>query len=95
MWRDSVNRSKGTLPTELKNCRYFVSVNRYEHKKEVEKAILGFSQLRNKYGQDVYEEEKLRLVIVGGYDPRLSENVSYYEELNELALVATRVIADL
>ena len=89
-----MNRSKGTLPTEL-NCRYFVSVNRYEHKKEVEKAILGFSQLRNKYGQDVYEKEKLRLVIVGGYDPRLSENVSYYEELNELALVATRVIADL
>ena len=32
-------RSKGRIPTELKGCRYFVSVNRYEHKKEVEKAI--------------------------------------------------------
>ena len=80
-------RSKGRIPTELKGCRYFVSVNRYEHKKEVEKAILGFSHLRNKYGEDALQKQKLRLVIVGGYDPRLSENVDYFRELNELAMV--------
>lgn len=79
--------SKGKIPTELKGCRYFVSVNRYEHKKEVEKAILGFSHLRNKYGEDALQKQKLRLVIVGGYDPRLSENVDYFRELNELAIV--------
>ncbi|KAK8815062.1 hypothetical protein WA556_007098 [Blastocystis sp. ATCC 50177/Nand II] len=77
---------KGRIPTELKGCRYFVSVNRYEHKKEVEKAILGFSHLRNKYGEDALQKQKLRLVIVGGYDPRLSENVDYFRELNELAM---------
>ena len=55
--------------------------------KEVEKAILGFSHLRNKYGEDALQKQKLRLVIVGGYDPRLSENVDYFRELNELAMV--------
>lgn len=62
-------------------------MNRYERKKEVEKAILGFSRLRVKYGESVYEKERLRLVIVGGYDPRLTENVEYAEELAALAMV--------
>ena len=57
-------------------------------KKEVEKAILGFSRLRAKYGESIYEKEHLRLVIVGGYDPRLVENVEYADELNALAVVS-------
>ena len=75
------------LPQELNNCKYFISVNRYERKKGIEKAILGFARLRSKLGENVYEREKLRLVIVGGYDPRLTENVEYYDELNNLAMV--------
>ena len=75
------------MPKELNNCKYFISVNRYERKKGVEKAILGFAMLRLKYGENVYTKNKLRLVIVGGYDPRLSENVEYFEELNMIAMV--------
>ena len=75
------------LPSELQDCKYFISVNRYERKKGVEKAILGFAMLRSKLGENVYVKEKLRLVIVGGYDPRLTENVEYFEELNALAIV--------
>lgn len=75
------------VPKELANCRYFISVNRFERKKGVEKAILGFAMLRVKYGESVYQKNKLRLVIVGGYDPRIPENVEYFEELNLIAMV--------
>ena len=77
-----------SLPKELAGMKYFISVNRYERKKGVEKAILGFAKLRIHFGNDVYEKQKLRLVIAGGYDPRLTENVEYFNELNELAIVA-------
>ena len=78
------------LPKELVGMKYFISVNRYERKKGVEKAILGFAKLRIHFGNDVYEKQKLRLVIAGGYDPRLTENVDYFNELNELAIVVVR-----
>lgn len=29
--------------------------------------------------------EHIRLVIAGGYDPRMPENVQHYEELQEIA----------
>lgn len=54
----------------------------------MEKAILGFARLRVKYGESIFQKERLRLVIVGGYDPRLRENVEYAEELLALAVVA-------
>ena len=81
------SREHPNIPSELEKCKYFISVNRYERKKEVEKAILGFSRLRANYGESIYEKERLRLVIVGGYDPRLTENVEYAEELLSLAMV--------
>ena len=81
-------RQHPSIPSELEKCKYFISVNRYERKKEVEKAILGFARLRIKYGESIFEKERLRLVIVGGYDPRLTENVEYAEELFVLATVA-------
>lgn len=62
-------------------------MNRYERKKGVETAILGFSKLRNRFGPNVYEKLSLRLVICGGYDPRLPENVQYFDELTYLAFV--------
>ena len=84
---DWLTREHASIPFELEKCKYFISVNRYERKKEVEKAILGFSRLRAKYGESIYDKERLRLVIVGGYDPRLNENVEYAEELLSLAIV--------
>lgn len=80
-------RKCASLPRELSGCSYFLSVNRYERKKSVETAILGFSKLRNRFGPHVFEKHNLRLVICGGYDPRLPENVQYYDELAYLAFV--------
>jgi len=63
-------------PSFLKGKDFFVSLNRYERKKTIEKALIGFSQ--NNFSN-------VSLVIGGGYDPRLPENVEYFNYLTELA----------
>lgn len=54
----------------------FLSLNRYERKKNIGLAIKSLALLGNDGG---------RLVIAGGYDPRVKENVEHYTELQELA----------
>lgn len=56
--------------------KFFVSVNRYERKKNHELAIKAYSLLRS---------TQVKLVIAGGYDPRLNENVDYFDELYKFA----------
>ncbi|CAN1794629.1 Alpha-1,3/1,6-mannosyltransferase ALG2 [Linum perenne] len=53
----------------------FLSINRFEKKKNIELAISAFAKLHT-----VNE-----LTITGGYDERLRENVEYLEELRRLA----------
>ncbi|KAI4709112.1 Alpha-1,3-mannosyltransferase-like protein [Alternaria sp. Ai002NY15] len=62
-----------------KNKKVLLSINRFEKKKDVALAIRAFAGLSPK------EREDARLVIAGGYDPRVAENVSTYTELCELA----------
>ena len=57
-----------------------VSLNRYERKKDLALAIRALEQLREGGG----DARRLRLVLAGGWDPRLRENVEYFEELEEL-----------
>ena len=54
----------------------FLSINRYERKKNIGLAIRAFSRLR---------ESRSRLIVAGGYDSRVRENVEHYQELSELA----------
>lgn len=54
---------------------YVVSLNRYERKKRVDLAVQAVSLL----------PRDLRLVVAGGYDPRVQENVEYLVELKALA----------
>ena len=54
----------------------FLSINRYERKKNIGLAIRAFAKLR---------DSKARLIIAGGYDSRVLENVEHYEELVNLA----------
>jgi len=54
------------------------SLNRFERKKGHHLALKAFKILRDK-GVRAY------LIIAGGYDPRLKENVEYYEELKQLS----------
>lgn len=58
------------------NLPFFLSLNRYERKKGIPVALRAFCRLQRK---DVH------LVIAGGYDPRVPENVEHYAELETLA----------
>ncbi|KAF3003752.1 Alpha-1,3-mannosyltransferase-like protein [Curvularia kusanoi] len=59
--------------------RVLLSINRFEKKKDVALAIKAFA------GLSISERHNARLVIAGGYDPRVPENVSTYTELCNLA----------
>ncbi|KAF9217850.1 Alpha-1,3-mannosyltransferase-like protein [Podila verticillata] len=60
----------------------FLSVNRYERKKDINLAIHAFARL---LAEDAQDRAHLRLVIAGGYDTRVVENVEHHQELVQLA----------
>lgn len=59
--------------------KIFLSINRFERKKDVGLAIRAYHGL----GQE--KRRGTRLVIAGGYDNRVQENVQYHRELDALA----------
>jgi len=59
--------------------KFLLSLNRFERKKNVALALRAFAAL----SPDVRKNAKL--VIAGGYDPRVRENVAHHEELATLA----------
>lgn len=62
-----------------KNKKVILSINRFEKKKDVALAVKAYA------GLSIREREHARLVIAGGFDPRVAENVATYTELCELA----------
>lgn len=68
------------LPVDLpKNSFVFLSINRYERKKDLGLALAALSCLKSKLSSDLYD--CVRVIIAGGYDRRVSENIDYYAEL--------------
>eukprot|EP00467_Chlorarachnion_reptans_P012520 CAMPEP_0114537628 /NCGR_PEP_ID=MMETSP0109-20121206/29684_1 /TAXON_ID=29199 /ORGANISM="Chlorarachnion reptans, Strain CCCM449" /LENGTH=437 /DNA_ID=CAMNT_0001721539 /DNA_START=55 /DNA_END=1368 /DNA_ORIENTATION=+ len=68
----------------------FVSINRFERKKNIALAIHAFAMLQKMlYGKDgakkVETDSKIQLIVAGGWDARVAENVEYHEELVKLA----------
>ncbi|KAF2467654.1 mannosyltransferase [Lindgomyces ingoldianus] len=61
------------------NKKVLLSINRFEKKKDVALAVKAYA------GLSPTERRNTRLVIAGGYDPRVAENISTYTELCELA----------
>ncbi|KAI0136929.1 glycosyl transferase group 1 [Xylariales sp. AK1849] len=62
-----------------KGKKFLLSINRFERKKDVAVAIKAYAGL----GEEA--RDGVRLVVAGGYDNRVAENVSYHNELVELA----------
>ncbi|KAI7889856.1 alpha-1,3/1,6-mannosyltransferase ALG2 [Mucor mucedo] len=62
-----------------------VSINRFEKKKNVELALRAFALLENDDLVPKETFEQYRLVLAGGYDKRVRENVEYLKELDTLA----------
>ncbi|KAK1305820.1 hypothetical protein QJS10_CPA10g01073 [Acorus calamus] len=68
-------------------CTYkmnFLSINRFERKKNIQLAISAFAMLQSD-GGGMKDLAEVSLTVVGGYDKRLTENVQYLEELKSLA----------
>uniref|UniRef100_A0A7E4V0U8 Alpha-1,3/1,6-mannosyltransferase ALG2 n=1 Tax=Panagrellus redivivus TaxID=6233 RepID=A0A7E4V0U8_PANRE len=61
----------------------FVSVNRFEVKKNIDLALAAFAKLHDKMDEASFS--KCFLVIAGGYDPKNAENIAYYEKLQDVA----------
>ena len=59
-----------------------VSLNRFERKKALELAVDALRELRAS-SPDGSAARRVRLVLAGGYDDRLDENVSYFRELED------------
>lgn len=66
----------------FKNSPYFLSINRFEKKKNIELAINAFAIFKKLVPPST--KTKPRLVIAGGYDARVTENVTYLNELTHL-----------
>jgi glycosyltransferase involved in cell wall biosynthesis len=59
--------------------KFFVSLNRYERKKDLPLAVEAMSDFIR-----VAKRKDMKLVVAGGYDPRLAENVDHFKELESL-----------
>jgi len=60
----------------------FLSINRYERKKNIGLAIEALKELyRDLHSSNPQTKKTVHLIIVGGYDPLVAENKEYYEEL--------------
>lgn len=62
----------------------FLSINRYERKKDINLAIHAFARLLKDNTSSI-KNKKLRLIVAGGYDTRVTENVEHHQELVQLA----------
>lgn len=60
-----------------------LSVNRYERKKNLSLALEALAELENLLTREVYK--RVYLIVAGGYDKRVEENVEYHLELIGLA----------
>lgn len=69
---------------------FFLSLNRFERKKNIPLAVNAFAAALQMLGDDA--EVSVQLTIAGGYDARLSENVEHFEELE--ALIVARGLQD-
>mmetsp|Transcript_3961 Transcript_3961/g.13925 ORF Transcript_3961/g.13925 Transcript_3961/m.13925 type:complete len:453 (+) Transcript_3961:129-1487(+) len=65
--------------------RTFLSINRYERKKDVALAIRALAEVKSSSSSRRGRAGRPRLVVAGGYDERLEENVEYHAYLVGLA----------
>lgn len=75
-------------PRHFPETPFFLSINRFERKKNIGLAISAFARVRdhvNENGRPDGTEADVRLVIAGGYDELLAENREHLQELKKLA----------
>lgn len=71
-------RRDAELDEFLKGTKFFLSLNRFERAKNVALAIKAFAEFKKT------TDENVRLVVAGGFDARVRENVEHLKELEAL-----------
>lgn len=61
----------------------FLSINRYERKKNIPLALSAFKELEKHVSKSNFD--RCHLIVAGGFDKRVTENVEHHDELCELA----------
>ncbi|XP_074603816.1 alpha-1,3/1,6-mannosyltransferase Alg2 [Brevipalpus obovatus] len=79
--KDKLSDTK--IPSD--NSTVFLSINRYERKKGLSLCIEAFAVVKKQLKSRDEEIPYCHLIVAGGYDDRLRENVEYYQELVNLA----------
>ncbi|KAK7414658.1 Alpha-1,3-mannosyltransferase-like protein [Neonectria punicea] len=77
--KDNHEELKGHGGKVFQREKLILSINRFERKKDIALAIKAFAAIPQ--GQ----RKGVRLILAGGYDHRVAENVQYHNELEELA----------
>lgn len=65
--------------------KFFFSLNRYERKKNIGLALEAYDELLAQHPEVSEGKNRVKLVIAGGYDPKVTENIEHKKELEELA----------
>lgn len=79
-----VTSDSDTNDLQLRNeSIVFLSINRYERKKNISLALNAFKELEKHVSKSNFD--RCQLIIAGGFDKRVTENVEHYDELCELA----------
>ncbi|KAG8348132.1 putative glycosyltransferase ALG2 [Trypanosoma vivax] len=79
----SVCEGPSALKDSIEGHSVILSINRYERKKNLALAIEAFAHVVST--TESCSTRSPLLVLAGGYDPRLAENVSHFKELQNLA----------
>lgn len=62
-----------------------LSLNRYERKKNIKLALEAVREVIDRHALSSGSCSQVRLIVAGGWDPRVSENVSYERDLKRYA----------
>ncbi|KAH6613339.1 glycosyltransferase family 4 protein [Chaetomium tenue] len=76
---DTTPPTSSASPLPWKKDGVILSINRFERKKNIALALHAFALL------PPHRRHRAKLVLAGGYDPRVAENVAYHAELTALA----------
>ncbi|SGZ56800.1 CIC11C00000001356 [Sungouiella intermedia] len=74
------SEAEAELNEFMKGGKFFLSINRFERLKNIELAIKAFAEFKSKTTQVPCP----KLIIAGGFDSRVRENVEYLSELEKL-----------
>ncbi|KAI9226010.1 MAG: alpha-1,3/1,6-mannosyltransferase ALG2 [Piptocephalis tieghemiana] len=81
-----LDREDARVRPLISTRRTLLSINRFERKKNIALAIHAYAKIFASGDKDTFSTKSShRLVIAGGYDTRVSENVEYHQELISLA----------